>query len=65
MEKRNTQVLQKSKEFGGLRPGPPPGVEMDASWIKALGPQKNVPEENLSLLCVAGWEAVKEENIEA
>lgn len=63
--KGNIQFPQRSEEFGGLRPGPPPGEEMGVSWIKALGPQKSGPVENLSLLCVAGWEAVKGEKTEA
>lgn len=59
------QFPQRSEEYGGPRPGPPPGAEMGASWIKALGPQKSGPAENLSLSGVAGWEAVKGERTEA
>lgn len=61
----NIQFPQRSEEYGGPRPGPPPGVEMGVSWIKALGPRKNDPVENLSLLGVAGWGAAKKKKTEA
>ena len=61
----NILFPQRSEQYGGLRPGPPPGAEMSGSWIKALGPQKSGPAENLFLLCVAGCEAVKGEKTEA
>lgn len=61
----NIQFPRRSEEFDGLRPQPPPGAEMGASGIKALGPQKSGPVANRSLLCVAGWEAVKGEMTEA
>lgn len=62
MVRDNIQFPQRSKQFGSE---PPPGAEMDVSWTKALGPQKSVPGENLSLLCVAGWEVVKGEKTAA
>lgn len=61
----NIQFQQRSEVYGGPMHGLPPGVEMGASWIKALGPRKSGPAENLSLLAVADWEAVKGEKTEA
>lgn len=50
----NIQFPQRAEVYGGPMPGQPPGVEMGESWIKALGPLKSGPVENLSLLAVAG-----------
>lgn len=54
----NFQFQQMSEVYGAPMPGPPLVVEMGVNWIKALGPLKSVPVENLSLLAVTGWEAV-------
>ena len=61
----NIQSPLRNEVYGGPMPGLPPVVEMGVSWIKALGPQKSGPVENLSLLTVAGGEAVKGKKTEA
>lgn len=65
MVRGDIRSLQRSGECGAPRPGPPPQEVMGVSWIKALGPQKTGPVENLSLLGVAGRAAVRRKTTEA
>lgn len=60
----NIQCPQRSRQYGGLRPGLPLGAEKGASWMKAYCPQKSGQVEKLSLSRVAGCEAVKGERTE-
>lgn len=65
MARGNFQFQQMNEVYGAPIPGPPPVVEMGVNWIKTLGPLKNVPVENLSLLAVTGWEFVMGKKNEA